>query len=119
MRTGAILIGLCALLRAASATAARVDDPFSTGNRLPAVINCGAGGPADIEGRLFAKHLGKHIDGHPNIIVQNIDGAGGLIGTTYLGEVAPRDGTAVGHLTGISWRYANNPEQFRIDLLRY
>ena len=50
------------------------------------------------------------------IVVQNMDGAGGLIGSNYIGEVAPRDGTVVGHLTGTSWRYINDPERFRVDL---
>ena len=83
------------------------------------IINFAAGGPADVEGRLFAKHLAKHIDGNPTIIVQNMDGAGGLIGTNYVGEIAPRDGTVFGHLTGTSWRYANDPERFRVDLKTY
>ena len=52
-------------------------------------------------------------------LIEHRPGAGGLIGTTYLGEVAPKDGTVFGHLTGTSWRYANNPEAFRIDFMRY
>jgi len=91
----------------------------SLGKRLTVMINYGAGGPADIEGRIFARHLGKHIDGNPNVIVQNIDGAGGLIGTTYLGEIAPRDGTMLGHLTGMAWRWANDAERFRTDFKTY
>jgi len=116
MRIPAALIGLCALLTLADAQA---DEPFYKGKRLTMVINFGSGGPADIEGRLFAKHIGKHIEGNPSVIVQNIDGAGGLIGTHYLGEIAPRDGSVFGHLTGTSWRYANNPEVFRVDFLKY
>ena len=96
-----------ALVLAMLATGAEANEPFYKGKRLSVLINYGAGGPADIEGRLFARHIGKHIDGNPNVIVQNIDGAGGLIGTTYLGEIAPRDGTMMGHLTGIGWRWAH------------
>ena len=90
-----------ALVLAMLATGAAANEPFYKGKRLSVLINYGAGGPADIEGRLFARHIGRHIDGQPNVIVQNIDGAGGLIGTTYLGEIAPKDGTMMGHLTGI------------------
>jgi len=92
MRVSVALIRLCALLTLADAQA---DEPFYKGKRLTMVINFGSGGPADIEGRLFAKHIGKHIEGNPSVIVQNIDGAGGLIGTNYLGEIAPRDGQRV------------------------
>ena len=83
------------------------------------MINYGAGGPADIEGRIFARHIGKHIEGNPQVIVQNIDGAGGLIGTTYLGEIAPKDGTMLSHLTGMAWRWANDADRFRVDFKAY
>jgi tripartite-type tricarboxylate transporter receptor subunit TctC len=116
----AILLGLslCAALLAAP-LAARAEDPFYKGKRLTMVINFAAGGPADVEGRLFARHIAKHIDGNPSIVVQNLDGAGGLIGSNYVGEIAPRDGTVIGALTGTAWRYANDPERFRVDLMTY
>lgn len=94
-------------------------DEFYKGKRLTVMINYGVGGPSDVEGRVFARHIGRLIDGHPNIVVQNIEGAGGLTGATWLGEVAPKDGSVLGHLTGVAWRYANNPERFRVNLLSY
>jgi hypothetical protein len=94
-------------------------DPFYKGKRLAVLVNYASGGPADIEGRLFARHFGRHIDGNPSVIVQNIDGAGGLIGTTYLGEIAPKDGTMMGHLTGVGWRWAFDPERFRVNFNSY
>ena len=48
-------------------------------------------------------HIAKHIEGEPNIIVQNMDGAGGFVGAAYLGEIAPKDGTMMGYLTGAAW----------------
>jgi putative tricarboxylic transport membrane protein len=116
MRIQRVLTTLAMVLLA---SAAHTTEPFYKGKRLSVLINYGAGGPADIEGRLFARHIGRHIDGNPNVIVQNVDGAGGLIGTTYLGELAPRDGTMMGHLTGIAWRWANDPERFRVDFNTY
>jgi hypothetical protein len=113
----ALIFGLCCAL--ASAPQARADEPFYKGKRLSLIINFAAGGPTDIEGRLLAKHLGKHIEGHPGIIVQNMDGAGGMIGAGFLGEVAPKDGTVLGYFTGSAWRYANNPERFRVDFRSY
>ena len=85
------------------------DEPFYKGKRLIVLINFAAGGPADIESRIFAKHLVKHIDGAPNLVIQNMDGAGGLIGAQYLGEVAAKDGTVLGALTGTAWIYASDP----------
>jgi len=93
----ATLIGLCAAA-AMGVTQAAADEPFYKGKRLTVLVNYAPGGPTDIEGRLLARHIGKHIDGNPGIIVQNMEGAGGLIGTNYLGEVAPKDGTSIGAL---------------------
>ena len=36
-------------------------------------------------------------------------GAAGMIGTKYLGEVAPRDGSMMGYFTGSTQRYVSNP----------
>src|SRR5206468_9144686 len=94
----AIVLGSCAAL--AGVPHASADEPYYKGKRLSLIINFAAGGPTDIEGRLLAKHLVKHIDGHPAIIAQNMDGAGGMIGAGYLGEVAPKDATTLGYCTG-------------------
>ena len=98
---------------------AHAEEPFYKGKRLSILVNYAPGGPTDIEGRLFARHIGKHIDGQPSIVVQNVDGAGGLVGTTYLGEIAPKDGTMMGYLTGAAGVYANDPEKHRVDLRTY
>jgi tripartite-type tricarboxylate transporter receptor subunit TctC len=78
LRVLAVVFGLCAALLSGSHAAA--DEPFYKGKRLSLIINFAAGGPTDIEGRLLAKHLVKHIEGHPSIVAQNMDGAGGMIG---------------------------------------
>ena len=105
LRTFALV---CAAV-AFAASGAAAQQPYYKGKRLTVLINFAAGGPADIESRIFAKHLVKHIDGAPNLVIQNMDGAGGLIGAQYLGEVAAKDGTALGALTGTAWIYANDP----------
>ena len=100
-------------------TAARADEPFYKGKRLTLLINFAPGGPTDVEGRLFAKHIAKHIDGNPLIIVQNKDGASGMVGAAYLGEVGPKDGTMFGYLTGTAWNYVIDPDVFRVRFPSY
>jgi tripartite-type tricarboxylate transporter receptor subunit TctC len=112
------LLGVCALVLGV-ATDAGAQDAFYKNKRLSVLINFAAGGPTDIEGRLFAKYLGRHIEGQPNIIVQNMDGAGGLIGAQYLGEIAPKDGSVLGYLTGTAWIYASDPDRWRVDFRSY
>src|SRR5712672_1437897 len=106
------MLALAALL--GLATPARADEPFYKGKRLTLLINFASGGPTDIEGRLLAKHLARHIEGEPLILVQNKDGAGGLVGTNFLGEVAPRDGSMAGYFTGAAWKYVMEPESHRV-----
>jgi putative tricarboxylic transport membrane protein len=111
------VVALCAVL--AAAPNAQADEPFYKGKRLNILINFASGGPTDIEGRLFAKHLARYIDGQPNIIIQNMEGAGGIVGAKYLGEVAARDGTTAGYFTGTAFMYALDPERFRVDFKTY
>ena len=69
---------------------------FYEGRRLNIVVSYFPGGGYDIYSRLFARHLPRHIPGRPSIVVQNMPGAGSIIGANYLYRVAPRDGTVVG-----------------------
>ena len=100
-------------------SSAFAQEPFHQGKRLTLLINFAPGGPTDIEGRLLARHIGRHIAGQPTIVVQTMDGAGGAIGTNYLGEVAPRDGTTFAYLTGPAWRHVSVKEKARVDFLTY
>jgi putative tricarboxylic transport membrane protein len=118
VRMQAVVLAACMVFAAASSDAL-AQEPFYKGKRLTVLINFAAGGPADIEGRIFAKYLVKHIDGAPSLVVQNMDGAGGLVGAQYLGEIAPKDGTVLGALTGTAWIYASDPERWRVDFRSY
>jgi tripartite-type tricarboxylate transporter receptor subunit TctC len=85
-----ILAAVISALGAASAFSA--ETAFYQGKTLTVLINFAAAGPTDIEGRLVARFLGRHLPGQPSIVVQNMPGAGGVTGTNYLGEIAKPDG---------------------------
>lgn len=72
---------------------------FYKGKRITVVINYGAGGPTDVEGRLIARHLAKHIPGKPRVIVKNRPGAGGIVGSNFMGQVAKADGLTMAIFT--------------------
>jgi tripartite-type tricarboxylate transporter receptor subunit TctC len=86
------------LLLALAATAARGDDiaDFYRGKTVNVLIGVGVGGEYDIQARLVARHLGKHIPGKPTVVPQNMTGAGGLKMLNYLYAVAPKDGATIG-----------------------
>jgi tripartite-type tricarboxylate transporter receptor subunit TctC len=114
-----IVLAVIAALIALHLSPARADEPFYKNKRLTLLINFAVGGPADVEGRLFAKYIGRHIAGEPAVLVQNMDGAGGVVGAKYLGAAAPRDGTMVGYFTGTGFIYALDPSRFDPDFLSY
>jgi tripartite-type tricarboxylate transporter receptor subunit TctC len=59
------------------------------------LIASGPGGGFDLWGRMVARHIGKHLPGKPNVVPQNMPGAGGFVAANYLYNVAPKDGTAM------------------------
>ena len=86
-----VLLALFACLCAAPACADPVAD-FYKGATVTMVVSTSAGGGYDTLARAIARQLGKHIPGHPTLVVSNMPGAGGLIATNYLYSAAPRDG---------------------------
>lgn len=89
------LVAACTVLAAMPASA-----EFYKNKSINMLINYGAGGNTDVEGRVFARHLPKHLEGKPNFVVTNKPGAGGLVGINYLGSGAVRaDGLTVGFFT--------------------
>lgn len=71
---------------------------FYKGKTITMIVNYPAGGPTDIEGRVVALHLPDHIPGNPAVIVKNVGGAGGVIGSNQLGEASP-NGSVIGFFT--------------------
>jgi tripartite-type tricarboxylate transporter receptor subunit TctC len=83
-------------------SAARADDAasFYAGRNLNLIEGFNTGGGADLYTRLVAAHWVHHIPGHPNIIVQNMPGAGSMTAANHLFNVSPRDGSEIGLFAG-------------------
>ena len=96
LRKMLIAAGLVALVAAMPGPAL---SQFYKGKTVTMIINYPAGGPTDIEGRIIAHHLAAHIPGKPTVIVKNMGGAGGMIGSNFLGEIAKPDGETFGFFT--------------------
>ena len=71
-------------------------ESFFHGKTVTLYIGYSAGGGYDLYARLLARHLGKNIPGNPNVVPENMPGAGSLKAIAYLAKVAPRDGTVIG-----------------------
>ena len=68
---------------------------FYKGKSIRLIISGEAGGTYDSDGRLVARHIGKHIPGNPTIVPENMLGASGRVAANYLYNAAPKDGTVV------------------------
>lgn len=76
--------------------ALQAQEPFYKGKTIRIIVGFTPGGFYDRWARLFAKHMPKHIAGSPEMIVQNMPGAGSLVATNYVYSVAKPDGLTVG-----------------------
>jgi tripartite-type tricarboxylate transporter receptor subunit TctC len=73
---------------------------FYRGKTIRMVVATTPGGGFDAYSRTIARHLGKHIPGNPSFVVENMPGAGFLIGTNYLYNQAKPDGLTLGNWIG-------------------
>jgi tripartite-type tricarboxylate transporter receptor subunit TctC len=88
----------CALAMTLAAGAAHADpeiERFYQGKRIQIVVGSGAGGGYDVYARQVARHMSRFIPGAPTFVVQNMPGAGGVVGANYVANVAAKDGTVI------------------------
>ena len=98
MRTAAIAGLVVVVGTAGPARAQAADDvaAFYAGKTVRIIVGIGVGSGYDITARMVARHIGNHIPGKPQIMVQNQPGAGSLTMTHQLYNAGPKDGTAIG-----------------------
>jgi tripartite-type tricarboxylate transporter receptor subunit TctC len=92
------IIAAIAWLSPATARAQSVE-AFYQGKSITMLIGSAAGGGYDIYGRVLARHLPRHIPGHPAIIVKNMPTAAGLAAASALYTTAEKDGTVIAAFT--------------------
>jgi len=106
----AILILLAFTFRASA-------EPFYAGKQLTIIAGSAVGGGYDLLTRLTARHLGRHIDGNPAIVVQNMPAAASLAATNYIYNTAPKDGTVLALIQrGMLLAKWTNPSGVRFEL---
>ena len=71
---------------------------FYAGKQVSVIAGTEVGGGYDLYARTLARNIGKHIPGNPNVVVQNMPGAGGMRGANYLYAIAPKDGLTFGQI---------------------
>jgi tripartite-type tricarboxylate transporter receptor subunit TctC len=69
---------------------------FFKGKTIRLIVGNSTGGSMDDWGRFIAQHWGRHIPGNPDILVQNMPGAGTIIAANHIYNVAKPDGLSIG-----------------------
>ena len=67
-------------------------ESFFKGKQMRIVVGLSTGGGYDRAARLIARYLGKYIPGNPDLVVQNMPGAGSVTAANYVWGVAKPDG---------------------------
>ena len=110
--TFAIVAGAFASLGLASSA----DAQFFKGKRVNIIINYGAGGNTDIQGRMVMRHMKKYIPGSPRLVFRHVSGAGGVVGANFLGEAGKKNGTMMGVFTIPIMAQVMKTPELRVDL---
>jgi len=68
---------------------------FYSGKTIRIIVGLSTGGGYDRAARMLARHMGKYIPGNPDIVVQNMPGAGSATAANYVWGVAKPDGLTI------------------------
>ncbi len=84
---------------AASASAPAVGQTpaeFYKGRNITILVGFSPGGGYDQYARVLSRHMGRHVPGAPDVIVQNLPGAGSLNAVRQIEATQAKDGTVIG-----------------------
>jgi tripartite-type tricarboxylate transporter receptor subunit TctC len=113
---------LAALALFASAAPAAAQDAasFFKGKTVRIVVGFSAGGGYDHYARVLSRHIGRHIPGEPNVIVQNMPGAASLNSVRYLATAAPADGTVINAFNpGLITQSVTAPKKIGVNFMDF
>jgi tripartite-type tricarboxylate transporter receptor subunit TctC len=93
---GLVLIACVCVWQFGSVQRVLAQEAFYRGKSIRLVVGSTPGGFYDRWARFFAKYMPKYIPGNPEILVQNMPGAGSLVAANHVYNVAKPDGLTLG-----------------------
>jgi tripartite-type tricarboxylate transporter receptor subunit TctC len=114
-RSAFFLLMFCAYAHDAAA-----QSPFFEDKTIRLVLGFSPGGISDLWGRALSRAMSQHIPGKPNIILQNMPGAGSLTAANYVYGVAKPDGLTIGFVTpGLYFNQLTDMKEVQFDWARF
>ena len=111
-----IVLGLVLL----AAPSMAIANDFYTGKTVTFIVGYRAGGGYDTFTRAVARHIGRHIPGHPAVIVENKGGAGSLVAANFVYNRSEPDGlTAAVFGAGLVTQQALGSRGIRFDARKF
>jgi len=98
MKLSLPIIAIVLLVVAACGSALAQTEGFYKGKTLLIVVASGPGAGNDIKTRIFARHAPKYLPGNPNIVVENMPGAGGLRARNHIYNIVKPDGLTIAQI---------------------
>jgi tripartite-type tricarboxylate transporter receptor subunit TctC len=93
---------------------------YYQGKTMTIVVGTVAGDLYDLYARAIALYMGKYIPGNPNIIVQNMPGAGHMIAANYIYNVAKPDGLTIAAINaGLYFEQLIGRAEVKFDWTKY
>ncbi len=88
----AVFLSLLPCLSLTVSAQAQNAKPFYEGKTIQILVAAGPGATTDISARLVGRFFGKHVPGNPNVVVQNVPGAGGVVAANQVYNLTKPDG---------------------------
>ena len=94
--------------------------PNFQGKTVTIIVGTVAGDLYDLYARAIALFMGKYLPGNPNVIVQNMPGAGHMIAANYVYTVAKPDGLTLGAINaGLYFEQLIGRAEVKFDWTKY
>ncbi len=101
-RTRTLLASMMMATLVTSATHAQEAAPYSLdGATIRVLVPTAAGGNADAQTRLLADYMARYLPGSPNLVVQNMNGAGGVLMLQFVAQLDPAVDPVMYNITNV------------------
>lgn len=87
--------GILAFAALCVPSSAYAQEDFYKGKTITFTVGFGPGGGYDLYARVLGRHITNHLPGRPNVVTQNLEGAGSVRAANFVYNSAPRDGTVI------------------------
>jgi tripartite-type tricarboxylate transporter receptor subunit TctC len=108
------------LLLVLGAGNAAAQTPYYQGKTVRIVVGYLPGDTHDLWARAYARNMGKYLPGNPEILVQNMPGAGSMIAANHVYNVAKPDGLTLGSIApGLYLAQITGSQEVKFDWAKF